>query len=162
MIIKSIKEFKGYSFEAFDSGNEELNLYFKKYALINDDNNIGKTFVLSDNEDIIGFVTICNAQVEFQEMPATYTKWMPKYPVPAIRIARLAVDTKYQRKGYGTALLSFAFKKILLVSYNSGIKLVIVDAKDSSKAFYEGFGFKLLKELTYYLPIETLISAAIS
>ena len=145
----------------FDSGEEKLNSYLTNYALENDIINIGKTFVCLENDEIVGFVTIANAQVDFQEMPDDYKKEMPRYPVPAIRIARLAVDKRYQKQGYGKRILSFAFKKILLASYNTGIKVIIVDAKEHSKSFYEHFGFLKLVDSTYFLPIETIISALI-
>ena len=161
MIIKSIKE--GLMLlETFDCGNDELNNYLKKYASFNDYRNISKTFVSMDGETVTGFVTLCTASLEFKELPKNYNK-LPKYPIPAVRIARLAVDKKYQRKGIGKTLMGYAFKKIILASLSVGIKFVIVDAKEKAKSFYEKFGFVPLPQNknTYLLPIEQIVQAAI-
>ena len=163
MEFKSILSFKtSLAFRHFDCGNENLNKYIRSHAQLNDQNNLSKTFICLEKDDVVGFVTLCNSQIEFQEMPNSYKQSMPKYPVPAIKIARLAVDNDYQGQGYGKALLQFAFKKIIQVSVSTGVKIVVVDAKDSSKEFYERFGFIEIKENTYILMIDTLIDALIS
>ena len=156
----SLNTFKtGYIFKSFDCGDANLNKYIRTHALINDKNNLSKTFVCMDNDEVIGYVTLCSAQVEFEKMPQSYKSSKPRYPVPAIRIARLAVDLRFQGKGYGKQLLAYAFKKIVMASEITGIKVVIVDAKEQSKLFYEKYGFERLHELAYFLPIETLILA---
>lgn len=158
MKIESILSFEtNYAFKHFDCGDESLNKYLKTFAYLNDTNNLSKTFIAHDGDTIIGFVTLCNAQIGFKEMPDGYQKEMPKYPVPAVKIARLAVDTKYQNKGYGKELLLFTFKKIIQVSLSTGVKAVIVDAKEQSKMFYEKYGFIKIIGNTYILLIDTLI-----
>lgn len=149
----------GYIFKSFDCGDANLNKYIRTHALINDKNNLSKTFVCVNDGVVIGYVTLCSAQVEFEKMPQSYKSSKPRYPVPAIRIARLAVDFKYQGKGYGKQLLAYTFKKIVMASEITGIKVIIVDVKEQSKLFYEKYGFEKLYELTYYLPIETIILA---
>lgn len=66
-----------------------------------------------------------------------------------------------QKKGYGNELLKEAFYKIVNASQTIGIKIVVVDAKESSKSFYEKYGFiKLVDEkLTYCIHIQTIIDA---
>ncbi len=163
MEFKSILSFEtSLAFKHFNCGDENLNKYIRSHAQLNDQNNLSKTFICCDKDDVVGFVTLCSSQIEFQEMPNSYQQTMPKYPVPAIKIARLAIDNKYQGQGYGKALLQFAFKKILQVSISTGVKLVVVNAKDSSKKFYERFGFIEIKDNIYILMIDTLIDALIS
>lgn len=160
-MIESILNIDPTLLEQFDCGVEPLNSFLKKYALKNDINNIGKTFVNTDGTKVVGFVTLCSAQLAFEQMPKTYKTSNPKYPVPCIRIARLAVDVNVQKCGNGRKLLAFAIKKALLASINVGIKGIVVDAKESSKAFYEQYGFVLLPNmgLTYFLPIESVINS---
>ena len=81
--------------------------------------------------------------------------------IPCIRIARLAVDLKYQRNGNGTFLLRDALLRIVNLSYQTGVYFLIFDAKETSKDFYEHYGFIKLNnvELTYLLPIETIKKA---
>ena len=145
----------------FDCGIPALNEFLNKYALKNDILEIGKTFVVLDNDIIAGYFTLATAQLAFNEIPADYKTKLPKYPVPALRIARLAVDSKFQKKGIGKWLLAQAFIKIITVSEITGLKFIIVDAKESSKSFYEHYGFIRLydKELCYFIPIETIKAA---
>ena len=160
MEFRSILSFEtSFQFRLFDCGEANLNKYIRTHALLNDKNNLSKTFILLEDDSVIGFVTLCNAQIEFKDMPLDYQNNMPRYPVPAIRIARLAIDKQYQHKGYGKKLLAFAFKKIVQVSQSTGIKVVLVDAKEESKAFYEKYGFIKLNNNTYIMAIETIINA---
>ena len=163
MIISLISDYQNdNSIEEFDCGNEELNTYFKKYALQNHNNNISKTYLCIDidNDIVAGYVTLCAASLEAISLPKDY-KNLPRYPIPAIRIARLAIDKKYQRQHIGKSLLSFALKKIVVASLNIGIKFALVDAKEESKSFYEKYGFIPLadKPLSYIMPIEQIAKA---
>ena len=161
MKLKKITEIETNLIEAFSCGNAELDTYFKKYASDNEKNGYGVTYVLTDENTIFGFVTLCNAQIEFENYPKGLNNRLPRYPIPAVRIARLAVSKNYQGKGYGKTLLKYAFLKIVYVSRIVGTKLVVVDAKESSKLFDEKYGFKRLIDtsLTYFLNIETILKA---
>ena len=161
MKIVSIKEISKESIASFDCGNEALNVFFQKYALQNDKKNIGQTFVCMDETDAVGYYTLSNAQIAFAELSKQLAKGLPKYPIPCIRIARLAVDKKCQRDGKGSLLLRDALLRIVNLSNQTGIFFVIVDAKESSKSFYEHYGSIKLNdaELTYVLPVETVKKA---
>ena len=160
MNFKNIQSYStSYAFRHFDCGDSDLNKYIRTHAKQNDSNNLSKTYICEDDDRVIGFVTLCNAQIEFNVMSAQYKEKNPKYPVPAIRIARLAVDINQQSKGYGKALLWFALRKILQAAYIVGTKFVVVDAKNKATGFYEKYGFILLADNTYILPIETLIKS---
>ena len=64
-------------------------------------------------------------------------------PIPAMILARLAVDRHHQGKGLGVALLKDAVLRILQASEIAGIKVILVHAlNDRAKAFYEKYGFK--------------------
>lgn len=159
MIIKLIKDVNSNEISCFDCGSEELNIFLKHYAKQNDNNRLGRTFVFFDDNGPIGFVTLCSASIAFSELPKNYK--LPRYPIPAIRIARLAVDKHYQGQGYGKELLSFSLEKMVILAEYIGVKFVIVEAKEESKTFYEYFGFVSLpnNKNTYILPIDTLAKA---
>ena len=160
MIIKPINDVKKSLFKKFDCGNKALNEYLQKYANQNEKNHLSRTYILENDGSILGYVTLCNTQIDAKEMPSDYSK-LPKYPIPGVKIARLAVDIEYQRKHFGEMLLTFALKRIVLVSASVGIKVVVVDAKEESRQFYEKYGFISLtnNSLTYILPIETVLKA---
>ena len=161
--LVSIKDIQSKSgLKKFDCGIEELNEFLSRYSLKNDSLGIGKTFVAFDeNEDIAGYFTLATAQVVFQDIPDDYRGKLPKYPIPALRIARLAVGKNSQGKGVGKWLLTQAFLKIIHVAEITGLYFIIVDAKETSKTFYEHYGFIKFKdkELSYFLPVDTVRKA---
>ncbi|HDN66124.1 MAG TPA: GNAT family N-acetyltransferase [Methanosarcinales archaeon] len=72
---------------------------------------------------------------------------MSSYEYPAIKIARLAVDKKYGRKGVGSFLLLAAVGKALKISDDVGYRFITVDSKQDSIEFYEKQGgFELAKK----------------
>jgi GNAT superfamily N-acetyltransferase len=147
----------------FDCGHASLNQYFRHYALKNDQLSIGKTFVaITENEEIAGYITISSAQILCELLPEELQKKLPKYPVPAFRIGRLAVDSTFQGHGCGRWLLTQALKKALDISSSIGIFAIIVDAiDDNAKSFYLKYGFITFpaQPLTLFLPLATLKDA---
>lgn len=161
--LVSIKEIESKTaLKKFDCDIEALNTFLARYALKNDELGIGRTFVALDGDDqIAGYFTLATAQVAYDEIPEDYKSKLPKYPVPALRIARLAVSKDMQGKGVGKWLLAQAFIKVIQVADVTGLYLIIVDAKESSKTFYEHFGFQnfMDEELTYFILVDTVRKA---
>jgi GNAT superfamily N-acetyltransferase len=148
--------------QAFDCGNKILNDYFRFYALKNDNLNIGKTFVAIESEIVAGFITLSNAQIIAENLPDDIRSGLPKYPVPALRIAKLAVDRNFQKKGIGAWLLRSAFEKALAISEQVGIFSILVDAIDEkAQGFYLKYGFIPFTEypLTLFLPLSVIREA---
>ena len=164
MMIVPIQQIKNrLIFRFFDSGNEDLNTYLQKYAYANDVVNISKSFVCFDDDQksLIGFYTLCAANIINANLPDDIKNTLPKYPCPCVRIARLAVDKKYQKQNYGKVLLKDAFLRIINASNSIGVFGVLVDSKEESKAFYEHLGFIKLNSTgrEYFLPLSTIIEA---
>lgn len=158
LIVKSIEEVESKAFKDFSCGNEELDKYLKEFARQNHKKDISKSFVAMFEERVIGYYTLSMSMVEFVEIPEEHKKGIPKYPSPVAKIGRLAIDTQFQGKKIGTALLIDALKKIMEASKIVAAHAVVVDAKnDLAKRFYEGFGFIPYKcELSLYLPMKTI------
>lgn len=92
-----------------------------------------------------------------KQLPDAMKKELPHYPIPAIRLARLAVSKTHQGQGYGASLLKEALQKSFVVALSVGVNLIIVDAKESAVGFYVRFGFiKTFESGTLILPIATL------
>jgi len=147
----------------FDCGYTDLNTYFKHYALKNDTLLIGKTFVAIDEyQTLMGYMTLANAQIEAKTLPDAIKATLPRYPVPAFRIAKLAVDRKFQGKGVGSWLLRNALQRALEISGSVGVYAVLVDAiDDKAKGFYLKYGFIPLQDhgQTLFLPLATIRKA---
>ena len=144
----------------FDCGVPELNSFLKATARQHSDKGISRTFVLSDQEKpILGYFTLTLCEVRMEHLPATYAKKYPQHGLPAVRLARLAVSRKYQRKGYGGLLLAEAIHRTILIAEQAGLIGLFVDAKDErAHKFYERYGFVSLPGhvLQLFLPLETL------
>lgn len=70
-------------------------------------------------------------------------KGMPRHAIPAILLARLAVDQKYQGFGLGKELIRDAFLRAMSAADIAGCRAFLVDAKDEDVAqFYESLGFE--------------------
>ncbi len=148
---------------SFDCGYQDLNQYLRHYALKNDQLSISKTFIaITETEHVAGYMTISTAQIAAESLPEELRVKLPRYPVPAFRIGKLAVDLQFQGSGIGSWLLTEACKKAVEVSQSVGLFAVLVDAIDEkAKSFYEKYGFVPFSghPLTLFLPLATLKAA---
>jgi len=137
--------------------------YLQRFAHQHASKSISQTHVAVrtyPHEKIIGFYSLSSGSVNFHKFPPPIQKKLPKYPVPVIRIGRLAVDKTMQRRGVGDSLLMDALYRSLKFSKEVGIFAVIVDAKhDKAKAFYLKYGFSEFNDepLRLFLPVKTIM-----
>ncbi|MEO8022229.1 GNAT family N-acetyltransferase [Polaromonas sp.] len=146
----------------FDCGEPALNEFLSRQAGQLGRKGFGKTYVElgADGLAVVGFVTLSAGQVETQSLPANLK--LPRYPVPMLRIGRLAVDSRAQGQGTGRQLLSFALQLALEFSRSVGLYAVVIDAKhDKAKDYYQTMGFTstLDDPLCLYLPLAVLEKA---
>ena len=160
---RSIRDCDNSSLQGFDCGEAELNDFLIRYAKQNEAKGISRTFVLREDDKVVGFYTLASALIQFEHLPDTLAKRLPCYPAPAIRIARLAVSKDKQGSGFGATLLKLALRRILLIAVNAGVAFVLVDSKPNAKGFYEHFGFVRLaaKENLYALPVATILKTLV-
>ena len=131
----------------FTCGEAALDDYLKKFARQNDRRGIGRTFVATQKGSmtIVGYYTICSGAVEFKDIPEESRRRLPRYPVPVVHLARLAVDVNMLGKGLGETLLMHALSAAVRVSGELGVHAVAVTAKsDAAKSFYARYGFQSL------------------
>lgn len=144
---------------SFTCGVAALDDYLRRRAGQHQRDGIATTHVLIDEADpgrILGYCALSAAQLHLQELHEEDRKRLPAYPVPAIRVSRLAVSSAEQGNGYGQLLLGHAVNLALSVRQAMGVRVLIVDAKDAKvAAFYESFGFRCTANaaLALYLPI---------
>lgn len=125
----------------FRSGNVDLDRFFQRYAGQNQfRHHIGTTYVAADGGRILGFATVAPSQIDVKYAPGR-KKRLPKYPLPTLRLARLAVDEREQGRGIGLVLLRFVFTLAHRLADDYGCVGVVVDAKPEAVRFYESFGF---------------------
>jgi GNAT superfamily N-acetyltransferase len=127
----------------FSSGDAGLDRYLQSYAIHNQAVlGIGVTYVVPTDSGISGFVTLVAASVRRDDFPTSNLEAYPLYPLPALRLARLAVDSRVQGAGLGGALVVFAQQVAEVMRSSVGCAALIVDALPSAVSYYERLGFR--------------------
>lgn len=143
----------------FDCGITALNDYLIKFATQHRRRGISQTYVLADSllpTVVLGYYTLSPAQIDVDEISHKDRKRLPRYPIPCIRMGRLACRKDQQGKGIGRLLIGCAVGRCLIAREEVASFALIVDAKDdTAKAFYQHYGFVpcLDRRLTLYLPL---------
>ncbi|MGC2031140.1 MAG: GNAT family N-acetyltransferase [Steroidobacteraceae bacterium] len=143
----------------FDCGVEALNKYLKHLAAQHRTKGIATTFVVVHSEEpakILGYYSLSAAALLFDQLLDADRKGLPTYPIPAVRIGRLAAAVSARGRGIGELLLQNAIKRVLLSRSTLGVYAVVVEAKDASaEAFYRKYGFRLcdVGARQLYLPL---------
>lgn len=144
---------------AFDCGVAALDDYLRRRAGQHQRDGIATTHVLTDEAHparILGYCALSAAQMHLHDLHTADQKRLPAYPIPAMRMGRLAIATTEQGKGYGQLLVGHAVNLALTVRHTLGVRVLIVDAKDAQAAtFYASYGFRPTTSaaLSLYLPI---------
>lgn len=127
----------------FESGNIDLDRYFVRYAGQNQfRHHIGTTYVaVGDNGEIAGFATVAATEVGSAQLSSVGRKGLPAHPLPALRLARLAVDRRAQGQGIASELLRTVFLLARRMADEMGCVGVVVDAKPEAVGFYRRLGF---------------------
>ena len=139
----------------FDCGNDTLNDWLKKRALKNQENGASRTFVVYQDDRVVGYYALANGSVERIEAPKSIARNMPE-PIPIMVLGRLAVDLSMQGQRLGGSLLKDALLRTLKVAQEVGIRAVLVHAiSEDAKRFYQAYGFQVspIDPMTLMLPI---------
>jgi len=129
--------------DGFDCGNPLLNEWLARYALVNQQANAARTFVVCDHSRVIGFYSLAVGSVQYEEAPPRVQKGLARHPIPIMILARLAVDKTYHGCKFGAGLLKDALLRAVNVSEQAGVRAVFVNAKDQrARSFYEKHGLE--------------------
>ncbi len=86
----------------FVSGDADLDRFLQKYAAQNQfRHHVGTTYVAVIGGRIVGFATVSAASIYVDDIPERLRRRLPHYPLPVLRLARLAVDRRRQQQGVG-------------------------------------------------------------
>jgi GNAT superfamily N-acetyltransferase len=129
----------------FDSGVGSLDTWLIRHARAAAGAGSARTYVVVDSEQdrVVGYHALSVASIEHSEATDRASRGMPKHPIPAMLLARLAVDRSVQGRGLGAFLLKDAMTRAVSVADQAGVRLLLVHAvDDEARAFYERFGFE--------------------
>jgi len=140
---------------SFSCGDSELDGYLKRFARQHAAAKVSRTYVAANGTTILGYYSLAMSAIRKDQLPDAYQSRFPNYPLPVARLARLAVDQRYQRQGLDELLLANTLSRCLRLSEEIGMVGVVVDAKhDQARRYYERFEFERFPDspLTLWLP----------
>jgi GNAT superfamily N-acetyltransferase len=136
---------KHHRLDQFECAEPALDEWLKRYARAAQASGSARVFVttLEDGETVVGYYALAAAQVAPEEATARALKGQPRArPVPAILLARLAVDREHQGAGLGRSLLQDVLLRCVEAADAIGARVLLVHAKhDAAKAWYMQYGF---------------------
>ncbi len=148
--------------QAFDCGNDDLNVFLQATAGQHQRKLISKTYVLVDDAvptEVMGYYSLAvRGMVPKDELPPQMAKRMPR-EVPGFTLARLAIREDLKGQGHGEYLLYHALDRAARVAGEIGGYAAFVDAKDEqAAAFYKKYGFTPFPDdpLTLCLPFANM------
>jgi GNAT superfamily N-acetyltransferase len=143
----------------FNSGNSTLDDWLIRRAMKNQDSGVSRTFVVcEEGEAVIGYYALATGSIERVATSGNFSRGMPD-PIPVIILGRLAVDSRYQGKRLGAALLKDAMLRTLSVANNVGVRGLLVHAiSENAKRFYLQYGFQEspIEPMTLFLSIKNI------
>jgi ribosomal protein S18 acetylase RimI-like enzyme len=149
---------EGHDRAAFSCGDDALDRYFQTQATQDIRRRIANCFVVVDLAGCVAaYYTLSAASIPLVDLPPEEARRLPRYPtIPAVRIGRLAVDRRFQRRGLGELMLMNAVHRTTQDA--AAAFALLVDAKnDPAAAFYRRYGFRPVigKPRTLILPLAT-------
>lgn len=129
------------SLAAFHSGNEALDEWLRLHARTATGHGT-RTYVLVDAQaSVVGYFAVAPHLLSRGEAPARLARGAPQH-IPAILLAKLALDVSVQGQGLGAELLVRALEVIVAAARRGGGRVVVVDAiNHAARSFYERHDF---------------------
>jgi GNAT superfamily N-acetyltransferase len=158
LVVEQLKP-KRHHRDGFACGEPTLDAYLRQQAAQHHRAGISTTHVLVDDSDparILGYYSLSAAQLLLTDLREADRKHLPNYPVPAIRMGRLAVSSSERGKGHGDHLLAHAVARCLGLREQLGVRVLLVDGLHEKAArFYRAYGFReaTANSHTLYLPL---------
>ena len=141
----------------FVCGDNDMDDFFQKDAIIYTQYRMGKTYCFrmrKDLKQVVACFTVSNDSIRIYDLPSSRKnamwgithreKMLTRYP--GVLIGRLAVAVEFSNKGIGSEILDFIKMWFLDEENKTGCRFAIVDAKNETNVlhFYERNGFKTL------------------
>jgi GNAT superfamily N-acetyltransferase len=128
--------------EQFSSGNDALDVWLQRHARNAQSMRTARTFVWHAGDGlVVGYFSLAAHLVVRADLPPKVGRGAPE-AIPAVLLARLALDRSLHGQGLGGELLLDALSRAVQASEVAAARLVVVDAIDAAAAaFYEHHGF---------------------
>jgi len=135
----------GHDLERFDCGIASLNDWLRLHAR-HATRQGTRTYLLIDDDthEIAGYFSIAPHLIERHELPPRVGRGAPRR-IPAILLAKLALQRTHHGHGLGGELLIRALETVVTAARTAGGKIAVVDAiDDNASRFYQHHDFEPL------------------
>ena len=107
-----------YDRSVFACGKPDLDVWLQRQASQQERKNNTRTFLALDTTEqrVIGYYSTTTYRLDLDEAAAAYGVGKRVYPVPAVLLARLAVDQQWSGQGVGRQLLVHALENVARAS----------------------------------------------
>ncbi len=145
----------------FDSGESVLDNWLIGSALNADRSGTARTFVWSDDElRVVAYISLCPHEFRREVLPSKVGRGSPNV-IPAILLARLALDRRLHGEGLGAQLLVDAIGRAVDAVRLAGGRFIVVDAlHERAASFYQRFGFQEVPDVPLRLVMKASDAAA--
>lgn len=133
----------GHDLAAFQCGRPALNDWLRRHAHTAAGQGTRTYILVSTGRDapVAGYFAIAPHLLRKAEAPPRIGRGAPAQ-IPAILLAKLALDERLHGRGLGGELLVHALRTIVAAARGAGGRVVVVDAlDDSAAAFYRAHDF---------------------
>ena len=149
--IRIEKLSKEHNISNFQCYEVELVKFLHEDALDNQEKRISMTYLwfLKETNKLIGYFTLLNDKITLEGNLKKFfnDKDINYSTLPSLKIARLAVDDRFLRRGIGSLMIEYTVRRAKFISIKiAGCRFVTVDAKKNSIPFYLKNEFKIFKE----------------
>ena len=130
--------------DALDSGEPELDSWLREHAAGAEARRVARTFVwCREGEDlVVGYYSLTGHRLIRDELAKSIGRGSPA-EIPAVLLARLAIDAQLQGQRLGGALLADALRRVVAATDLVAARFVVVDAlHENAATFYEHHGFR--------------------
>jgi GNAT superfamily N-acetyltransferase len=135
-----------HNLSALDSGEPDIDEWLRQHAGGAEARRVARTFVwvdpASDGDRVLGYYSLTGHSLVRDALSRGIGRGSPA-EIPAVLLARLALDISLQGRGMGGVLLVDALARVVVASRTVAARFVVVDAVDDrAAAFYEHHGFR--------------------
>src|SRR5659263_243915 len=128
--LQNVPLTKRHNLASFESFNIDLNDFLKNEALTDQKLMVSITYLCCWKKSLVGYITLVTDTLEVKvvdEEDGIKDYIYHKYP--CARIARLAVDKTFERRGIGRFLMLAAIGMVIYISSMIGCRYITVDSK---------------------------------
>jgi GNAT superfamily N-acetyltransferase len=121
----------------FSCGVAELDTYLQRQARQDQERKLAAIFILTaDGKTVAGFYTLSAHSILAADLPESYPRKLPRFPLPVTLLGRMAVSRSLHGQRLGEFLLMHALERAWAGSQQVASWAVVVDAKAGAREFY--------------------------